>query len=124
MDIYRVRREILNAQETFYYVEGHPTNSGSIKVRAALQTIAQFYILEIRFPDEYPYNMPKVWVRKPKLQSCPHRYSEDQICYMHPSLWNPGLHNLTFVLQRSSKWLSKYEVYRKCNRWPGAWIKH
>ena len=124
MNLLQVQKEILFAQRKFDYVEGHPTSGGSIKVLVALQTIVRFYTLEIQFPDEYPYSMPKVWVRKPMLQYSPHRYEGDQICYMHPSLWNPGRHDLTFVLQRTSKWLSKYEVYRNSTRWPGAGIHH
>jgi hypothetical protein len=32
--------------------------------------------------------------------------------------------NLTFVIKRAAKWLSKYEVWRQRGRWPGASIKH
>ena len=124
MNLLRIRRDIENAQRKFDFVEGHPTNNGGIKVLVAIQTIRRYYTLEIVFPDEYPYSMPKAWVRKPKLLASPHRYIGDQICYMHPSMWNPGRHDLTFVLQRVAKWLSKYEVYQVRNRWPGVGIRH
>ena len=28
----------------------------------------------------------------------PHRYQGGHICYLHPSMWNPGAHHLTFVI--------------------------
>lgn len=93
-------------------------------VLVALQTTRRLYTLAVSFPDAYPNSMPKVFVRKPTLEHSPHQYPDDQICYLHPRMWNPGRHDLTFVIQRTAKWLSKYEVYRSQGRWPGAGIDH
>ena len=93
-------------------------------VLVALQTACHLYTLAVTFPDVYPNAMPEVYVRKPMLETSPHRYNHNQICYMHPRMWNPGRHNLTFVIQRAAKWLSKYEVYRARGHWPGAGIAH
>ena len=93
-------------------------------VLVALQTIRRYYTLEVTFPDAYPNSMPEVFVRKPALEASLHRYSDNQICYMHPRMWNPGRHDLTFVIERAAKWLSKYEVYRDRGQWPGAGIDH
>ena len=93
-------------------------------ILVALQTIRRYYTLKIVFPDAYPNLMPEVYVRKPTLEPSPHCYNHNQICYMHPRMWNPGRHDLTFVIQRAAKWLSKYEVYRVSGRWPGAGIAH
>lgn len=124
MNLLRIRNDIAKAQQYFDFVEGHPTNSGGIMVLVALQTIHRYYTLTVTFPDAYPNSMPEVFVRKPKLKASPHRYSADQICYMHPRMWNPGRHDLTFVIQHAAKWLSKYEIYRTRGRWPGAGIDH
>ena len=124
MNLSRIQREIANAKDRFDYVEGHPTSRGGVMVLIALQTARRYYTLEVTFPDEYPYVMPKVSVRTPTLQSSPHRFSHNEICYMHPRMWNPGRHDLTFVIQRTAKWLSKYEVYQVKGRWPGAGIDH
>jgi hypothetical protein len=43
---------------------------------------------------------------------------------MHPTMWNPGIHTLTFVIGRAAKWLAKYEVWRVNGEWPGAEIRH
>jgi len=39
-------------------------------------------------------------------------------------MWNPGIHNLTFVIARSAKWLNKFEIRKTKGKWPGAEIKH
>ena len=124
MNLARIRHDITNAQGKFDFVEGHPTSEGGVMVLVALQTIRRYYTLEITFPDTYPNVMPKVSVRTPTLKSSPHRYRHNQICYLHPRMWNPGRHDLTFVIKRAAKWLSKYEVYQETGRWPGAGIDH
>ena len=124
MNLLRIQREIANAQQQFDYVESHPTSNGHIRVLVALQTAFSLYTLEVTFPDVYPNAMPEVYVRKPTLKPSRHRYSDNQICYMHPRMWNPGRHDLTFVIQRAAKWLSKYEVYQARGHWPGAGIAH
>ena len=113
------------AQLKFAFVEAHPTNDGGIYVKAAFQTSAgNTYIASVTFPD-YPDRMPRVDIIQPVLpQSNTHRYNTGAICYLHHSMWNPGVHNITFVLARTAKWLNKYDVWRKTGTWPGAEILH
>lgn len=124
MSLARVRQDIASAQQHFDYVESHATGDGKLMALVALQTSRQLYTLSFRFPENYPSGMPAVHVRQPALASSPHRYTDDTICYLHPSMWNPGRHDLTFAIARVAKWLSKYEVYRAKGHWPGAEIKH
>ena len=124
MSLARIRQEIAAAQRYFDYVEGHPTDQGSVKVLVALQTRRDIYTLDVFFPESYPNGMPAVHVRRPALAASPHRYSNDKICYLHPYMWNPGRHDLMFVIQRAAKWLAKYEVYLATHNWPGAEIAH
>ena len=124
MNLTRIQREILAAQQQFDFVEAHPTNSGGLMVLVAMQTVQKLYTLEVIFPQSYPSEMPEVFVRRPSLEYSPHRYRNNQICYLHPSFWNPGRHDLQFVIARTAKWLAKYEVYRVTGRWPGAGIAH
>jgi hypothetical protein len=82
------------------------------------------YIASIYF-QEYPNRMPSVWISKPLIRDgSPHRYNAGNICYLHPSMWNPGRHDLTFVLGRIAKWLNKYDVWCIRGQWPGAEVKH
>jgi|ERR1041385_3687594 hypothetical protein len=125
MDLQRVRREVTNAQTTFPNVECHPTSNGGLFVLAALQPRTQIYTLRILFPDTYPNVMPSVYVSKPAIKTtAPHRYKDGNLCYLHPRMWNPGLHSLTFVIGRTAKWLAKYEVWQSTGSWPGAELPH
>lgn len=124
MNLARIRQEIAAAQRYFDYVEGHPTGEGGVMALIALQTARHVYTMAVSFPDSYPNAMPEVHVRRPELAPSPHRYPNNRICFLHPHMWNPGRHNLTFVIQRAAKWLAKYEVYQKTGTWPGAGIAH
>jgi ubiquitin-protein ligase len=124
MNLYRIQQEFAEAQNTFAFVELHPTTDGKVFAKTALQTAASMYVLSIKFPDNYPNEIPRVYVDAPAITNAPHRYQQGNICYLHPSMWNPGTHHLTFVIARAAKWLSKYEVWRTRGTWPGAEIKH
>jgi len=125
MDINRIQRELSEAQKTFSLVELRPTNDGKVFAKTAIQTSTKnYYVLSIRFPDTYPNEMPRVFIDAPPITSTPHRYNAGNICYLHPSMWNPGIHNLTFVIARAAKWIAKYEVWASRGTWPGAEIKH
>jgi hypothetical protein len=125
MDIQRIRTEVSQALNTFGWLEVRATNDGQgVFVKAGMQTsVGNVYALVINFPN-YPSQMPKVAVSQPRLRASPHQYNDDTICYLHPNMWNPGVHNLTFVLGRAAKWLNKYEVYCAKGRWPGAQLRH
>ena len=124
MNLARIWGDITSAQQQFDYVEAHPTNNGRVMVLVALQTALRLYTLAVNFPDTYPNDMPKVFVRQPALDASLHIYNDGHICYLHPSMWNPGRHDLIFVIARAAKWLSKYEIYRAKGKWPGAGIDH
>lgn len=125
MDIFRIQNEFKQAQQYFSYIELHPTSDGKLFVKAALQPSSeQYYIISIYFSDNYPNEMPSVYIIKPAIDISPHRYYKGNICYLHPTMWNPGIHNLSFVIQRAAKWLAKYEVWKRSHVWPGAEIKH
>jgi ubiquitin-protein ligase len=125
MDIQRIWGEVRRATASFALVEAHPTSDGGVFVKTGMQTSAgNTYFASIYFPD-YPYRMPQVFVTRPALRSdSPHRYRDGNLCYLHPSMWNPGLHDLTFVLAHLAKWLNKYEVWRNSGTWPGAEVRH
>ena len=126
MNIYLIQSQFNQAKQYFSYIELHPTDDGKVFIRVALQPSSQqYYVINVYFPDSYPNEMPNVYINKPIIaSSAPHRYTRGNICYLHPTMWNPGVHNLSFVIQRMAKWLSKYEVWKQKGIWPGAEIKH
>ena|SRR2546426_635498 len=125
MDIHRIHREVAQAATTFALVEAYPTNEGGVYVKAGLQTsVGNAFVAAVYFPN-YPHQMPRVFITKPALHpAIKHRYTDGHICYLHPNMWNPGRHDLTFVLARTAKWLNKYEVWRLTSHWPGAELQH
>lgn len=125
MDIARIRNEVGAAALTFPNVEVHPDGTGGVYVKALLQTsIVTVYFITVQFAG-YPHSMPKVFVTKPDLGGIyKHRYNTGNICYLHPNYWNPGVHDVKFVLGRAAKWLNKFEVYKATGRWPGAELAH
>ena len=126
VDLARIRKEIVQARSYFPNIEFYVSNDGRPYVLAVLQTSENhIYSVSISFPDTYPYSMPIVMVRKPAIYTGgKHQYRDGQLCYLHPRMWNPGLHTLTFAIERVAKWLAKYEVLRATGRWPGAEILH
>jgi ubiquitin-protein ligase len=125
LDIQRIRNEVAQAKLRFAHVEAYPTISGGISVKAAFQTSAgNAYIVQVEFAS-YPTRSPQVVILKPALRvNTVHRYTNGTICYMLPAMWNPGRHDLTFVLGRIAKWLNKYEVWCVRGTWPGAQVAH
>ncbi|MHB1587862.1 MAG: ubiquitin-conjugating enzyme E2 variant [Acidiferrobacteraceae bacterium] len=125
IDLARIQREVAEAKTHFALVELRPTADGNVYVKTAIQTAAgQYYVLSVKFPDTYPNEMPRVYIDAPSVAEAPHRYTNGNICYLHPSMWNPGSHHVSFVIWRAAKWLNKYEVWRVKRKWPGAEIKH
>lgn len=125
MNFERLKVDFANAAEQFAMVELRRRLDTSLFVKAALQTSAgNLYTVSIDL-QEYPSRMPSVTIDRPSLDyGTPHRYKDGRICYLHPKLWNPGIHNIRFVIFRIAKWLNKYEVWRHKSAWPGEEILH
>lgn len=124
MSLYRIQLEIRQAMEHFPNIESHPTMGGGLYIKAALQTsVGQMYIISVTFVG-YPSEMPKVMVITPAVTHSKHMYATRNICYMHPSVWNPAKHDLKFVLAQAAVWLNKHEVYKQKGVWPGRGLQH
>ena len=124
MDVQRIRWEIQRATAQFPNIETYPSIDGGMYIKALLQTsVGQMYVLCVTFIG-YPFEIPKVRVISPVVTHSKHMYTSGNICYMHPSLWNPAKHDLVFVLAQSSVWLNKHEVYKQKGVWPGPGLPH
>ena len=126
MDIARIQREFAEAQRHFAPSNCGPTTDGKVYAKTALQTGPDG---NTSFPSGFPTITPTkcraFTSTRLRSRNAPHRYQGGHICYLHPSMWNPGAHNLAFVIARAAKWLNKYEVWRSNGgKWPGAQIRH
>lgn len=124
MNVPRIRQEIRAAAEHFPNIETFTTTDGGVYIKAVLQTsVGQMYVVMVTFSG-YPSTMPKVKVIAPAVMHNMHMYNGGYICYMHPSVWNPGRHDLLFVLAQAAVWLNKHEIYIAKGVWPGPSLSH
>ncbi len=124
MSFERIQVDFANAVQQFP-LELRRRPDASLFVKTALQTFAgNFYLASIDLQG-YPSVMPGVTIDRPALEhGAPHRYNDGRICYLHPKMWNPGRHDISFVITRVAKWLNKYDVWRHKKRWPGEEVRH
>jgi len=74
--------------------------------------------LKIVLPHGYPNNAPKIFA-SPIINDAPHRWKDGSLCIFGVMAnWNPGKHNIAFVLNLAKKWLSNYSEWQKKGRWP------
>jgi hypothetical protein len=124
MNLQRVQADIQWAAEHFPNIEAYTTTEGGLYIKAALQTsVGRPYIIMVTFAG-YPSSMPNVTVITPTVKHGMHMYRAGHICYMHPSAWNPGRHDLKYVLGQTAVWLNKHEIYLATGRWPGPSLAH
>ncbi|MBI5778301.1 MAG: hypothetical protein HZA49_02470 [Planctomycetes bacterium] len=68
--------------------------------------------LKIVLPHGYPNNAPMVYAQ-PIENNAPHRWKNGALCIFGAMTnWNPGKHNIAFVLELARKWLSNYKEWR------------
>lgn len=124
MNFQRIQLEIRQAIEHFPNIESYTTSAGDLYIKAALQSsVGQLYVIRVTFTG-YPSEMPRVSVITPVVTHSKHMYTNGNICYMHPTVWNPAKHDLKFVLAQAAVWLNKHEVYRQNGVWPGPSLAH
>ncbi len=71
----------------------------------------------ILLPHGYPNVAPKVYA-SPIADNTPHRWQDGSLCIFGSiANWNPGKHNIIFLLTLTKKWLSNYDQWRKTGKW-------
>lgn len=121
----RLRADFAAVSAQFDAVELRTRPDHTMFAKFALRTTpGNTYVGSVELAG-YPLTMPTVTITAPDIDAgSPHRYTSGCICYMHPSFWNPGKHDLVFVMAHAAKWLNKYEVWRRKRYWPGAELAH
>lgn len=79
----------------------------------------QSYALRVELPQNYPDSIPRIIPDGWTPQHNPHIYTDDTICVMKSSQWQPFM-SVAFLVAKSAIWLNKYEIYLDRAIWPGA----
>lgn len=73
--------------------------------------------LTVRLPHGYPSACPKVYAH-PISDHCPHLWQDGSLCLFGVmELWNPGRHDVLYVLRLARRWLSHFEEWRRTGAW-------
>jgi hypothetical protein len=118
-----VEKEKLNAKFpgfTFYGSNGEISS-----VTGYLHTnYGNSYYVKISISSSYPYDLPKVSLPYTIIESsCPHHFTNDNICLMKLEQWNTTF-SLAFLVTKVALWLNKYDYWKRHNRWPGNQQAH
>jgi ubiquitin-protein ligase len=73
--------------------------------------------LTIQLPHGYPSACPKVFAT-PVPDECPHRWQDGSLCIFGAmEMWNPGKHDLSYVLRLARRWLANFAAWRRTGEW-------
>lgn len=109
---------------------------GSLSWVGALTPVrSRSYVVELRYPPDYPFSEPAAYVLRPTLEPSPHRLGGERLCLIHASerpeydssgrlvasnTWLPSATAVTIV-PLVSVWLGVYEYHRsRCRRENGV----
>ncbi len=105
----------------FYGTGGQITSvQGTIKT-----SYGNSYLLKIVLDSNYPYSLPTVTLPYTTLDSCPHKYSNQELCLMKSEQWSSTL-SLACLVAKAAVWLNKYDSWKRNGKryWPGKGQKH
>ncbi len=75
-------------------------------------------LLSIILSHGYPNIAPKIYA-DPIAKKAPHRWKDGSLCIFGTmARWNPGTHDVYFVLELARQWLKKYSKWSKEGQWP------
>ena len=89
--------------------------NAQMRVRINLRGKRDMYECELIYPSRFPYEEIDVFIRSPKLEESPHRYSKTQVCVNHGD-WGPQTTAIVYI-DWLRKWIDRYENYLKTGRW-------
>lgn len=77
-----------------------------------------FYLVNIIYPPNYPYQRPGFRIIEPKLRSgCPHRFLDGSLC-VFPDKWDHKKCTAPAGVPLMASWLAMYEIWlRTGERW-------
>ena len=73
--------------------------------------------LTVCLPHGYPNASPKVSA-VPVPEGCPHRWQDGTLCIFGATeLWNPGQHDVLYVLAQARRWLKSLGRWQQTGKW-------
>jgi hypothetical protein len=76
------------------------------------------FTITIRLPHGYPNVCPKVFA-EPVPKNSPHRWQDGSLCIFGAmELWNPGQHDVVYVLNLTRRWLAHFSSWKNSGTWP------
>lgn len=69
--------------------------------------------------EDFPYKMPKVFVKSPKIKKKLHMWKDGSLCLMEPDTYNSGI-SILKIRNLACAWCFCYEAYLNTGEWPAA----
>lgn len=74
--------------------------------------------ITVTLPHGYPSKSPIV-AADPIDKACPHRWQDGSLCIFGTmDTWNPGKHDVVYVLKLCRRWLANYSAWQHAGKWP------
>lgn len=96
------------------------TDDNELELQFRREGAARDITLTVRLPHGYPNASPKVYA-SPVPDGAPHRWQDGSLCiFGATAIWNPGQHDVPYVLKHARKWVQGLEAWKASGAWPGG----
>lgn len=113
----RLSREFEQLQLQKEWHTASITDERELEVHFREEGAEQSVRLTIRLPHGYPSACPKVYAH-PVPDGCPHRWQDGSLCIFGAmEVWNPGQHDVSYVLRLARRWLSHFAQWQRTGEW-------
>lgn len=75
-----------------------------------------YYLAKLVYPDDFPWQQPKVWIIDPTIKKSPHQWRDKSLC-IHGENDDSQISG-KIVLDRAGQWIKAYETWHDTGRWP------
>jgi hypothetical protein len=76
------------------------------------------YIVQVIYPNDFPYEQPKSYIIKPKIKKAPHRFRDGSLS-IHGKYEGPRISG-KIILDWSVRWIQAYENWLDSDEWPDS----
>ncbi|HEV7659866.1 MAG TPA: hypothetical protein VGO55_08480 [Allosphingosinicella sp.] len=113
----RLAREFEQLQLQKEWYSTSITDDQELEIHFREEGVEQSIRLTIRLPHGYPSVSPIVCA-DPVPEDCPHRWQDGSLCIFGAmELWNPGQHDVSYVLRLARHWLANLAVWKTTGKW-------